>query len=291
MKTPILRSKYRMLVLMDLSKASYAALQNAVNLAKLIDGSIEVFHVKSPTDVVKHENQISAMWAIDKERSTAKKKLEALVNNVADQENIPIIYNFIFGNVKHEVKEHIKKTNPDIVVMGKRKQKLVNFIGDGLTQYVLNNYNGGVFITGKDTIITPHDNLSLGFFNETGTEKSIQITEDLKRQSKNPVKLFYLRKNTVANISETKRTQPEKESTAKNTITYEFEEGTNAIHGIISYISKNNIELLCMDRGNHEKNTIGSFNRMTSNIKEAINKINVPILVLNNQPMSNTIKL
>ena len=74
MNTQVLKSKHRLLVLMDKSKASNNALKNAISLAQLIDGSIEVFQVKKLTSEVRYENQIAIMRAIDEEYNKQKKE-------------------------------------------------------------------------------------------------------------------------------------------------------------------------------------------------------------------------
>jgi nucleotide-binding universal stress UspA family protein len=155
MKNHDLKAKYRLLVLMDMTEASYIALKKAVNLAKALDGGIEVFQVKPPTDVSNYESQISAMRAVYEERNTARKKLKDLANLVSQEDNIPIICNLTFGNVKIEIRNHLENTRPDIVVLGKRRLKFINFLGDRITRFLLTRYSGAILIVGEDISSKP----------------------------------------------------------------------------------------------------------------------------------------
>jgi len=282
MESENLKMKHRLLVLMDFSQASYTALRNAVSLSKLIDGSIEVFQVKAPTDIVKHENQLTAMRAIDEEHSATKKKLQSLVNLVSEEENIPIIYDFTFGNVKNEIREHIEKTNPDIVVIGRRNQKLVNFLGDGVTRFLLKNYSGALLIAGEDLKFKSPNEISLGFFSDSLENSAFEISKILSNQTKKPIRLFGVHKTSGNNVTKEVLAKLNTTDSDHKTIVYEFEEGDNVIDRLSTYVSKNKIELLFMGRGKKK----GSVEQpTTSNIKlnKTIQKLSVPILILGTQ--------
>ncbi|MBC8756747.1 universal stress protein [Kordia sp. YSTF-M3] len=266
MNTP----KYKLLVLTDLSEACNTALENAVNLSKIINGSVEVFHVLKPSDIAEYENQLSAMRSIDEERVNKKAKLKTLVREISKKTGVTITASSILGNLKDETMERIEAVKPDIVVLGKRTQKLINFLGDGFTKFILDTFNGSVLISGKDKIMSPSEAMSIGLFNTTPEELSLELTKDLRKHTKNPIKRFKV------------RTDAEKaEAIAENVITYEFENGSNTMNNIASYVAKNNIGLLCMNP--HTKKSTGPFQGLRSNIKQAIQKINVPILIVNNQ--------
>ncbi|WP_298426725.1 universal stress protein [uncultured Kordia sp.] len=270
--------KYKLLVLTDLSKSSTRALDNAVNLAKIIDGSIDVFHVLKPSDVAEYENQYSAMRTIDEERYSTKHKLRALVREIAKRENIKINASFRLGHLKSEVLDEIESTKPDIIVLGKRTKKLINFLGDSFTKFILKNFNGSVLISGKNTAIHTTEEMSLGLLNTTTADLPQGITADLQRLVKNPIKQFHVRKASEKN---SEKAIPK----AENVITYVFENSSNAMDNIATYVAKNNIGILCV---NQQSKTNSRFKNLKTNIKEAIHKINVPILIVKN---SSTIQL
>ncbi len=270
MKTKISASKYKLLVLIDLAQVAPEVLQYAINLSKLIDGSIELFYVKTPTEIVKNDNQSSAIIAIEKERSSIKKQMEKLTERIAKEENISIKYDFTFGNIKNEVLDHLNSKQPDIVVLGKGKPKLLSFFSDNLTQFVINNFGGNVLITGKTN--TPYTDMLLGFFDEHSNQDNFEITQDLKQLSTSPIINFKF-KNKEATTS----TKPEGD---KESITFEFEETANTLSGLSSYVLKSNVELLCLVRNTKKNRTSLLINNISSNIKQLLNKTSVPVLIL-----------
>lgn len=268
MSTP----KYKLLVLTDLSKACNIALENAVNLSKTIGGSIDVFHVMKSSDIAEYENQFSTMRSIDEERVNKKSQLKEIAKEIAEKSNITIRTHCILGNLKDEATEYIEAVNPDIIVLGKRTKKLANFLGDGFTKFILNSFEGSVLISGKEKALQPSEGMSLGMLNTTVDELPAVITNDLRKNNKSPMKRFHIRNE---------KEQMMQEANAENVITYEFENDSNTMNNIAKYVAKNNIGLLCINP--HEKKSSGPLFNIQSNIKEVIQKINAPILIINNK--------
>ncbi|WP_430411782.1 universal stress protein [Kordia sp.] len=270
--------KYKLLVLTDLSKSATKALDNAINLAKIINGSIDVFHVLKPSDIAEYENQYSAMRTIDEERYKTKQKLRTLVREISKRENIKMNASFRLGNLKNEVLDEIESVKPDIIVLGKRPPRFFGFLGDSFTKFILKKFNGSVLISGKNNTINAVEAMSLGLLNTTTADLPQGITTDLRRSIKNPIKQFHVRTETEKN---TKKVA----SKTENVITYEFESNSSTMDNIATYVAKNNIGLLCV---NQQSKTNSRFKNLRTNIKEAIHKINVPILIVKN---SSTIQL
>jgi nucleotide-binding universal stress UspA family protein len=279
MNTQPLKSKHRLLVLMDKSIASHNALKNAVNLAKLVDGSIDVLQVISPISVVRYENQIASMRAIDEERSKQKKELRNTVNTISKDAGLPIVCNFTFGNVKNEIKNHIEKTKPDIVVVGKRKKKIINFLGDQVTSDLLKTHDGGVLISGDTEAFTLYDNQSIGFLNSMEGIDKIALVNDLKNHSQKPFKLFKTVQNDSSKTEKNELDKIKELNAEKDVIVYEFDAHDESSNGMINFISKNNLSLLCINKKDKINNSFSrSVNKVLSN---AMEKTDVSILVLN----------
>jgi len=278
MNTQVLKSKHRLLVLMDKSKASNNALKNAISLAQLIDGSIEVFQVKKLTSEVRYENQIAIMRAIDEEYNKQKKEFKDIINLVAKKERLPVICNFTYGNVKNEIKDHIKKTKPDIIVIGKRKKKIVNFLGDGITKSLLKNHDGAVLISGNNEAFASYNNKSIGFLNNVEGIEKITLINDLKEHTKKPLKLFKInqRKTKKAGLAKLKEQQ-----TKKETIVYEFDVSDNTASGMANLVSNNNLSLLCLNKKNNNRSSFS--NKLNEIFTKTIEQTNIPVLILNNK--------
>ena len=281
MKSNSLQSKYRILVVTDQSGPVQIALQNAVNLAKTIDGSIELFYVKPPTSVVRNVNQLSAMRELNIERNRTRKKLRALVDQIAEAERVPIIYDFAFGNVINEVQEHINKTQPDIVVLGKANTKVSNLFGTDLTSFLLKKFNGTLLIASDDKALRAPNEIALGILDDFLTNENNVLAEDLEKRSTNPVTWFKINDTrTKPGAGSEVQSLQDQETGAKAT-TFEFEQGANFSNSVSKYVERSGVNLLCV-----RKSKLMDFKKqqktVSKQIQKAIQKTDIPVLILEN---------
>ncbi len=269
-------TKYKLLVLIDLFKTAHSVVKSAVNLAKAVNANIEVFYAKQLTTIVKNENQISAMRSLNEEQNITKKKLQNLVNTISKEENIPITFDFVFGNIKNEIIRQIETMKPDIIVLGKRKQPVFNFLRNDTTQFLLNTYFGNILIVDEDNELNSNSNISIGFYTDTLDDCNIEITKDLSKKASSSIKFFKVRKNATVQLSNDISAQLKTTHADKNIVEYEFEESTGAL---INFVSKNNIELLCVGREWKKKGWIESFVREEANMNKEIHKLKVPLFI------------
>ncbi len=279
MENKKIKNKYRILVLIDLLPRSEKTLIDAVNLAQIIHGNIEVFYVKPLTDIIDHENQMSAMRAMEEERLATKKKLQDLIDPVAKNEGISIDIDFTFGNVKNEIEKHLKKTNPDIVVLGKRKRKLINLLGDNVTQFILNTFSGIILMGGEAKKLQLNDEISIGLFNDAVAGCNIEIIQDLSKRTMARIKLFGLRKKSDTLVKNVMATRLKTIHNIEEIIEYEFEEGSHGLDGLANYVTKNNVGLLCIGRGERKKGWTDRYIGGAPSVNKAIQKLNIPLLI------------
>jgi nucleotide-binding universal stress UspA family protein len=233
-----MKNKYKILVLSDVNNYTEIILKNAVSLAKMIDGEIDLLCIKKPAEIVKEDNQLSAMRTINQKHFSVDKKIQKLVNSFSKDYNININYTLSYGNVKQEINKHIKKHQPDVVVLGKRKSKLLKLVGDKITNYVLKKHKGAVMLSSLENTLEPEDNIALGMLNEM--EDSFEFAKRLTEQTQKPIKSFKL----VNKIE----TAEHSISNNKDTIEYVFEENENVISNLSNYLLKSNINLLFVNR-------------------------------------------
>jgi nucleotide-binding universal stress UspA family protein len=260
--------KYKLLVLIDLSEAGTIALENAVNLSKIIGGSIEVFHVIKSSSIKEHENQHTTMRNIDEVRVQKKAQLKEIARTVAKKSNAIIRTNCVLGNLKDETLARIKAVQPNIIVLGKRPRKWIDFLGDNFTRFIVKSFKGSVLISGKEASFRPSEIRSLGMLNTTAAELPTDMANDLQKYLKKPIKRF-----SIHTEGQTMQ------DTAENVITFAFENGSNTMNHIANYVAKNDIGLLCFNP--HNKKASGRLKSLKSNIKGAVRKFNVPILIVN----------
>lgn len=262
--------KYKILVLSDLKDQTASTLKNAISLAKMIDGEIKLFHVKKPIDILEKDNQLSAIRTINGEYSVTNKKIQNLIKSITEEYDSEINFSFSFGNIKNEIDKHIDEYKPDIIVLGKRKKKPLSFVGDNITQFVLKKYKGVVMIAASDSTLEPDGEISLGVLNDIKQSFNIDFVNDLIGKSEAPLRSFKIVRN-----SNTPKVTPV--PIDKKTIEYVFEKTDNTMKNLSNYVSKNNINLLCINRV--KKNAENEENIANSDINDVISQLDVSLLV------------
>lgn len=258
--------KYKIVVLSDLGKSASRTLKSTVSLAKMINGEIELFNVKKPTDIVEKENQLSAMRTINSQHTKTDKKMRNLIKPMSEVYGVDINYSLALGNIKNEIENFIKEKKPDIIVLGNRKAKPFNFVGDNIAQFVLNNYKGVIMIANDNNVLEPNNEITMGMLNSLEPSVNLEFSEDLMAHTKKPLKSFKI----VKNSSELEEVAPSNEKT----IEYVFEKNDSSIQNLSNYLSKNEINMLYVDRVKKSKD-----DKMTSDIKDVINNSNITLLV------------
>ncbi|MCA0152565.1 universal stress protein [Winogradskyella vincentii] len=256
--------KLKILILSDLKSNTPKILSNAIALSKMVNGDLEFLHVKKPTELVKTASQLSAVREINEYTKVTKKKIKELLDPISEKHNTKVNYKYSFGNVKDEIEKYIKKTEPDIIVLGKRQSNTLSFIGDNIIDFVLKSHKGAVLVASHNSSLTPDHDLSIGIFNEEESNLKDSLIEDLVEYSTLPLKSFKIGVN-----SDNQNTKDQ--FLSKKTIEYVFEDTSDVISNISSYIPKSKVNLLCVNRNKQ-------FNK-SKNIKEIIKKVNVSILV------------
>ncbi|MDO5969337.1 universal stress protein [Flavivirga aquimarina] len=259
-------NKYKILVLSDLKDSSDTTIKTTANLTKFISGDIDLLYVKKPIDIVESDNQLSSMRTINRDYIASKNKIESIIKSIDKELNIN--YNMTYGNVKQTIKEHIETTNPDIIVIGKKRFNALKLSGDRITKFVLKKYKGVVLIASNENVLEPNEDLSLGVFNHSLNE---DLSKKLMAYTQKPVKSFKIKK------SSNKSEQDGSDATLKDTIEYVFEPNDNAISNLSNYVLKNNIDLLCINRENNDFSNASASGNL--DINKVINKLNVSLLL------------
>ncbi|SDR69793.1 Universal stress protein family protein [Formosa sp. Hel1_31_208] len=172
-------NKYKILVLSDLKQSAEKTLRYAAKLSLEIDANVEFFYAKEATEVVQTENPLSAMRTISEVCNQTERKIKDLVNPISKENNINIKSTFAFGNIKNDIETCINTSNPDLIILGERKQKRFNFLGDRISHYVNKRYNGVVLVVTDSNVLDSEGKVSL---NNLGLKNNI---DNYKVQIKN----------------------------------------------------------------------------------------------------------
>lgn len=264
-----MESKYKLLVLLDLSKSASNVLKSAIVLAQKINAEITLFHVKKPTDVVIQDNQLSAVRAINSDYNTTDKKIKELINSMTKTYDAHVNYTFVIGNIKNEISRVIEKSQPDIIVLGKRLSKPFSFIGDNMVNFVLNKYKGVIMVAAGENALEPNKEISIGVLNSIEESFNVEFADDLMGHAQKPLKSFKI-------VNSAKILKEKQEPAGEKTIEYVFEQGDNAIKNLSNYLSKNNINLFCINRTNNS-------HLINFDLKDVIHNLNVSLLLTESQ--------
>ena len=264
-------NKYKILVLSDLKEGTDNTIKSAVSLSKIINADIEFFYVRKPTDIIERESQLSAMRTINKEHLVVEKKIKNILEPISKRYNIKLKSSFAFGNVKSEIKDCIEASKPNIIVLGQRVSNPFQLIGDGIISFVLKEYEGIIMISANNSkSLLSNEKITLGVFNESKKIFNTEFSKALMMHTNAPLKSFKI-------ISGQKGKANTSSLNGKEIVEYVFEQNANTMTTLSNYISKNNIDLLCVDR--FKSTTKETHNSIEIPLKEVVSKLNVSLLV------------
>ena len=266
------KKSYKIVILSDLKDDLNITTKSAVSLSKMIHGKVSLFCVKKASDVVNKENQLSAIRTINHEFTMTDKKIKKIVKSYSDDFDININYSFTFGNLKNEIRDYIAKNQPDIIVLGKKKSNPLNLTENYITDFVLKHHTGVIMIANDKNTLEPNKELSLGILNGKELPFDAEFAENLMEYTKKPLKLFKINNNS----NTLKKTSI---PSNKKVVEYIFETGDDSIKNLSNYLSKININLLCIDRTKDSTNKLEQNSTITD-IKDLITHLNVSLLLM-----------
>ena len=238
-----------------MSKSSAFVLTSAVELAKQMDGTIEVVHVK-PGRAIRQANP---------NFESTKAEIQEMINQMGEERQLPITYKLEYGHVKHQIRDYLALQKPDILVLGKRRPRMGLFF-ESITDFVINQTrNTNVLILGEDDKFHTFRDINLGFFGTELEESDLEVIKDLQRDSEKPVRHF-----EISEDASQKRIFP-----WNKTVSYKFGKSTNAMDGLVNYVSRTHTQLLCVPKKGSKR-----FWFKANPIKAVIRKIKVPLLIL-----------
>ncbi|MDO1512706.1 universal stress protein [Maribacter confluentis] len=264
--------KYKIVIFTELKDSLENTLKSTLNLAKVFKGEIALFHVKKATDVVKKESQLSAMRNLNAGYMEMEKQINAIVNTYSKKFGVPLSYSCAIGNVKHEIEHYIDNEKPDFIVMGKRKPKLFNLLGDHIIPFVLKKHHGPVFFTDQKNVLELNGDLSLGMLSDSEENSLTELVTRLVTHTQKPLKSFKISKNSIPKSSE-------KEEIGTKNIEFVFDKNDNTSKTISNYITFNKVNLLCVDRGELSTDKKGKSFSTTTNITDILDNLNIPLLL------------
>jgi nucleotide-binding universal stress UspA family protein len=265
-------NKYKVLVLSDLSDTSFNVLKSATRIAQVIDGDIELFHVRKSTKVVKRESHLSAVRALKDHYVLVEDRLKMMCDSVHENSEVKATHFFAFGNIKNEIENHIATSKPDIIVLGKRLSKTPEFMGDSILTFVLKNFQGSVMVADNENVLDSESKLNLGLYNSKEVNAKFKYFDALISNSETPIRGY-----EIAGALTSKNDANEQEQTS--VVSYVFEKNDKTMQTMATYMDKNNVNLLFVDRKaeNSKREKVFSI----SEFNTLVHAMKVPVLLMN----------
>lgn len=261
-------NKYKILVLSDTKNPINNSFKSAVGLAKMIDGEITILNVKKPSEVIKEDNQFSAMREINNQYKSSKNKIKNAVRYASEKYGINATYTFTIGQVKHEIDAFLFNYKPDIIVIGKRKPNILRFTGDRLCQHIISTFTGPILVTDNKKTIQSNEPLNIGIYNGLNDNMETNFFDNLITHTQKPIKLFKILDSNTIGFN--------RETAIDNSIEFIFEKNDDSMANLSNYLEKSNVNLLYLNR---QTNGTSNSKTLKRDISKLIGSLKVPMLL------------
>lgn len=134
--------KQKILVLVDPNEPIEYILEYIQKLAKQFDANLECFSVRKVAELIDVENPLSAMRVLNGCSLEIDNQMKEIRSIMYDRFKTHIKTSFALGHVNHEIENKINRFKPDIIVLGKRKTRTFNFLGDNVEEFISQKYEG-----------------------------------------------------------------------------------------------------------------------------------------------------
>src|SRR5690606_15005172 len=246
------KNKHQIALFTFLKEDISSLLTSTVGLAQMINAEIEVLHITKPTAVSRKDNQLSAMRSINREHMLTDKRMKEIVLPIIDNYGIPITYSSTLGNIKNELVKYLNENNPDILVLGRGRSNPINTADDRIINFVLSVFKGPILIVSPDNGLEPGKKIGIGTLNCSEAAFAPSFTENLFLNANSTLRSF--------NIVETSYVLPLAEDIlGRKTINYVFDHNENTVKNLPIYLSKNNIDLLFLERRKKKEKGLSEF--------------------------------
>lgn len=265
------------LILTDFSKEAYSTLKYAISLVKQMKGNIHLFHVVDSGKIGQSENPLIVQQKLDEEGNKVKEKLKSIIEIIVT-ENISATYDYSFGNKISRIKDQIEFYNPDVTIIGRGKPKF--YYKEKVTNYLINEYKGCVLIACNDIPFSSKTKISLACNKQTLGKYNLNILYDLHNSVTSSLSIINVLKDSKQNEEIKIMNSVADFKKEKDKLRFEFSINLNIVDGLIDYIIQKRVELICIGRSDSNYWILNRFFRKKSISIDIINKVNVPLLIL-----------
>ena len=157
-------------------------------------------------------------------------------------------------------------------MLQRKKSRLLDFLGDNITQFVHQRHSGAIFIVDDKNVLEPNKELSLALLDDGMGTANIDFMDNLLVHTQKPLKSFKIVKNPSGH-------KASNEFRGKKTIEFVFEERDDSIKNLSKYLMINNINLLCVGRTKKNPAKKSDNSSINSDINAIVGNLQVPLLL------------
>lgn len=225
----------------DFSACSYNALHYATMLARCSPGSVKLFHVIDLEEIPDSENPVVISFAIDRLVKEAKKKMKSL-REIISLEGIHVKEEIVMGNVEVQLLKEIAELKPDIVVMGKNKDKT---FAHGMVKKITRNTNVPVLVVPQSHIPKIPSRAVLASTMDAQSQIQLAPFFDIIKKISHQLSILNVRSNYFRNAKDALNWIENLNATYGVNATLLPEENNDNLKEIKDYLRSNKVDLLC----------------------------------------------
>ncbi|QOI98393.1 MAG: universal stress protein [Flammeovirgaceae bacterium] len=235
----------RYFIPVDFSEASYRAIQYASLLAGRTSGAIQLGHIIPADEITESDNPVVVQWSLTRLEQKASDRMQSL-KEIITGTGIPVKKEIGFGNVRSELLKMIERCAPDVIVLPRKTFENQN---PGLFNYLSKNCR-------MPLLVVPES------FVPQAPERAVVAT-DLRPENGELDTAFRLLSKSASEIEllniqiDGAPAHPEKQDwitrlERKYGMDTRLQQhgGNSVVHGVISYLKSNPVDLLCTIRRN-----------------------------------------
>ena len=224
----------------DFSPASYKAVQYAMMLSQLSEGTLTLHHVIDGHEIVESDNPVVVNRCISRLSSAAKNKLDSICEMIRET-GISVRYDYTFGKANLEIVRRSQTTQADFIVISKKQVSSI-FGRNGAARLKL-----PIFIVPESA--TPNKPYNVLLATDLKPIQANGFTRflNLIQKTCNELMLLYVTKRKAYNGFEKEVNQRLDEINQHIQIntTFSLHKNSDITSGILDFSVENNVDLLC----------------------------------------------
>ena len=259
----------RIFVPIDFSSSSFTALEYALNLAKICNGSIDLFHLTDISTLGESDNPVVINRMLDRLEAKASVQNESLREMIEESGVRVASCESVVGNIEVLLHKKIEELSPDLIVMNKNR-----FAGQNAATLITKLESPVLVIPDQDTVKLP-SNVVLSADLKPVRQRTMDTLLKIVQHTSPDLTVLH-----IGNRDDRKVPRQWNIQSTELRLVHVVYDHENVENGIASYVKANDIDLLCLVH--RQRSWWGRFFQ-PSVTQSLVGKIDVAILIVRDQ--------